>query len=672
MKKRLLILSIFLTIMLLFIIAFPSSAYAMDPRYSLYGSLHPGDTQKVILLGDCFDINNGMMFAGDNTPLSGTPWPWLNSNNGINAERRANDSQVLTLLPVYNKQAYKIRYPNNLYIKRTGNGFVGYGLTTTPNYSEATNWVFELQGAGVGNIKYYKIYDDTAEKAAFRADGETNTLQMNYLGSLLSPWNNWSKFFVFCKMPDPPSINEHPADTTVTYGQNASFTAAASGDPAPSVKWQVDCGKGWSDIAGATGNTLTLTLPQVASSGNYYRAVFFNQYGNVVTNSAKLTINPATLIVTADNKNKTYDGEVFSENKFTATITGFVSGDDIGVVSGSAAYTGSAVTAVNAGTYDIVPVIGSLSASNYVFSPANGTLTINKANAAISVTGWAGEYDGLPHGAAGSALGINNEDLNAWLDLGESFTEWPGGTTTWTFSGHQNYNAASGTAVIDIRDTTSPLVDIGGIIYKDGDTLDLGYIVKDYPQNITYTKKDLASGFGYDANEILLKEVTGAESIPTCVEGLDLTHVLIFADQAGNSTAVTFEYKVVDLGKIMKILTPLYSGSIYNRNSTIPIKLQFVDEKTGKPLKMGADNFTLSLKLFGPDGQTVTVSRTNLVNDLGSAEFELKDSGHTYQFNLNTRVGTPLKLGEYTLEIHMQGKAMATSQCIKTIKFILR
>jgi hypothetical protein len=89
---------------------------------------------------------------------------------------------------------------------------------------------------------------------------------------------------------------------------------------------------------------------------------------------AELTITRATLTVTADDKQKVYDGSPFTA--FTSTITGFVNGDSPAVVAGTVTYGSPATTAVNPGPYDIVPVISGLSALNYAFTQVKGTLTI--------------------------------------------------------------------------------------------------------------------------------------------------------------------------------------------------------------------------------------------------------------------------------------------------------
>src|SRR5207253_9805439 len=67
------------------------------------------------------------------------------------------------------------------------------------------------------------------------------------------------------------------------------------------------------------------------------------------TVDAALTINQAHLTVVADSQSKTYDGQVFMP--FTAHYTGFITGQsaDNVAITGSPAFSGAAITAVNAG-----------------------------------------------------------------------------------------------------------------------------------------------------------------------------------------------------------------------------------------------------------------------------------------------------------------------------------
>src|SRR5437870_8215026 len=106
-----------------------------------------------------------------------------------------------------------------------------------------------------------------------------------------------------------PSVTTQPTGQTVTYGAaSTSFTAAASGTPAPTVQWQVNTGSGFTNIGGATSTTLNISNPTVANSGYQYRAVFTNSCGTATSNAATLTVNKANATVVVTPYNVAYDG----------------------------------------------------------------------------------------------------------------------------------------------------------------------------------------------------------------------------------------------------------------------------------------------------------------------------------------------------------------------------
>ena len=96
--------------------------------------------------------------------------------------------------------------------------------------------------------------------------------------------------------------------------------------------------------------------------------------------------------------------------------------------------------------------------TNYNDQSGSVAIVINKADATINVQGYTGTYDGQAHGATGTATGVQNEVL-AGLDLGEQFTDAPGGTANWTFTDVTgNYNNASGSVEIVINKANATIV----------------------------------------------------------------------------------------------------------------------------------------------------------------------------------------------------------------------
>jgi hypothetical protein len=90
-----------------------------------------------------------------------------------------------------------------------------------------------------------------------------------------------------------PSITQNPTNTGVVAGQSASFSAAATGNPTPTIKWQSsNDNSSWTDIPGATSTTYSFTA-SAGDNGMHYRAVFENSLGTAETNSASLIVGTA-------------------------------------------------------------------------------------------------------------------------------------------------------------------------------------------------------------------------------------------------------------------------------------------------------------------------------------------------------------------------------------------
>ncbi len=95
------------------------------------------------------------------------------------------------------------------------------------------------------------------------------------------------------------TITTNPSSLTVGPGRTATFTAAASGNPAPTVQWQfsADGGSTFTDLAGATSSPLSITAA-ASDNGRQYRAAFSNGVSTpATTTAATLKVNtPATAV----------------------------------------------------------------------------------------------------------------------------------------------------------------------------------------------------------------------------------------------------------------------------------------------------------------------------------------------------------------------------------------
>lgn len=89
----------------------------------------------------------------------------------------------------------------------------------------------------------------------------------------------------------PPAITTQPLAQSVDAGKPVTFTAAASGTPAPKVRWESssDGGNTFTPVPGATTAKVTFTA-QGKHSGQLFRAVFTNPVGTATTDAVLLTV----------------------------------------------------------------------------------------------------------------------------------------------------------------------------------------------------------------------------------------------------------------------------------------------------------------------------------------------------------------------------------------------
>ncbi|HEV2478120.1 MAG TPA: MBG domain-containing protein [Puia sp.] len=144
-----------------------------------------------------------------------------------------------------------------------------------------------------------------------------------------------------------------------------------------------------------------------------------------------LTVGPATLTVTADNKIMPLGGPLPA---LTVTYSGFVNGEDVSVVTTPAIATTPATAGSPTGNYTITASGGS--AANYTFSYVPGTLTVQKAILTITAVNASSTYGSplVPNGSLTvSYSGFINGDNSSSLTvpptvINTAFVGAPAGT----------------------------------------------------------------------------------------------------------------------------------------------------------------------------------------------------------------------------------------------------
>lgn len=167
-----------------------------------------------------------------------------------------------------------------------GHGCVPRTITTvkaavSANPAPSWQWQRSVDGARtwsvVANADRPTLTVVCAGPARYRALVQNYADRVYTRPVLLRPWT-------------APRVTARPADAGAVAGRTVTFTARASGRPAPTVAWQVSADRAtWTNIGGATSATLTVVVTR-GRAGRRYRAVFRNPVARVVTRAATLTL----------------------------------------------------------------------------------------------------------------------------------------------------------------------------------------------------------------------------------------------------------------------------------------------------------------------------------------------------------------------------------------------
>jgi 6-phosphogluconolactonase (cycloisomerase 2 family) len=235
------------------------------------------------------------------------------------------------------------------------------------------------------------------------------------------------------------TVDPNPADNTATatitigtqtgttltvptatgpYGGNATVTATlktSGGTPVPNETIGFNFNQNnsvYNAVTDANGVATAIVPLGFTTVGTHPQAftVTFGGDASFASSSAQgdLIVTKAQLTVTADNQSRLYGDP---NPPFTYTITGFVNGDTISVVSGAADCTSTATQASPVGAYPITCTVGTLSAQNYVFAFVAGTLTINPAPLTVNINNASRAYGDPNPAFTGTITGLKNGDV---------------------------------------------------------------------------------------------------------------------------------------------------------------------------------------------------------------------------------------------------------------------
>jgi len=200
-------------------------------------------------------------------------------------------------------------------------------------------------------------------------------------------------------------------------------------------------------LAGENAGEYTFTPGSLTAGTNY---------SLTVAALPTFSITPVALTITAEDKEKCYDGAIYS-GTYTVTYNGFVNTEDEGVLGGTLVFGGTSATGILAGNYSIDP--SGLTSGNYAIVYVNGTLNIKATPGAAIIT------------RSGDSLISNVTSGNQWYLDGVEITGSTGdiyvATSNGTYYSVITENGCSSApsnsiAVLDvsIREVSSEIFDI--------------------------------------------------------------------------------------------------------------------------------------------------------------------------------------------------------------------
>ena len=407
---------------------------------------------------------------------------------------------------------------------------------------------------------------------------------------------------------------------TFTYDGNA-HTATASAT-----------GVNGEDL-GSVNITYTPSTPLNAGSYTANASFAGNTNYDAGANSANITINKATPLVTVTGGTFPYDG---NPHAATATVTG-IGGADLGPAT--ITYSpGGATAPTSAGTYDVTASFAG--DANYDADEDTTTITISKSAATINVIGGTFIYDGNAHVATATATGNHGEDLGA-----VTITYTPGGATpptgagsylvTVTFAGDANYDATSGDGSITI-DKATPIVTVtGGTYTYDGNA-----------HNAT------TSVTGVNGEDLGSATITYDPATP--VNAGTYTASASFAGNTNYNAASSATSATITIDKATPIVTVTggtytYDGNAHNATASVTgVNGENLGSATityDPTTPINAGTYTASASFAGNTNYNAASSATSATITIDKANATVVATGGTFTYDGNAHTATATVTG---------------------------
>lgn len=278
------------------------------------------------------------------------------------------------------------------------------------------------------------------------------------------------------------------------------------------------------------GGEYSTTIPTKKDAGTY--SVYYMSVGNpgyedyVAVNPITVTIAPAPVTVTAENKTKVY-GE--ADPTLTATVTGLISGESESLITYTLSRTEDGE---NAGNYTITPD-GDALQGNYEVSFVTGTLTIGMRIVGITWGETSFDYTGSPHVPTATATNLVYGDEIGITVTGEktnvgNYTATASALTGTKKSNYQLPAAADKkTSFSIVKASINTSIEMTEWSYGDYDASTNSPSLSYNPENLTITYRYKVKGEDDETYAAAVPTAVGTYTLQASLPGTDNSYAQV-------------------------------------------------------------------------------------------------------------------------------------------------
>lgn len=241
-----------------------------------------------------------------------------------------------------------------------------------------------------------------------------------------------------------PQIASQPSSQTVTANQTATFTVAATGNPAPTYQWQNATTD--ANIAGATSASYTTPATTSSDNGSKFRVVVSNSAGTITSSTVTLTVDYAPAI-TVQPANQT----VLVDHTATFSVT--ATGNPAPTYQWQNAATSANIAGATSASYTTpaTAIADSGSTFQVVVTNSVGSQTSHAATLTVNSTG--------PPPTNAMVLTYHNDTMRTGLNPNETILT----TSNVNSTSFGKLGSLQVTGLVDAEPLYAPGLTIGGV-----------------------------------------------------------------------------------------------------------------------------------------------------------------------------------------------------------------